>query len=63
MVKSLAVAQKEQTMGAEQVLRAVEAIKDVAEGQSSAVHELESALATLQRHAGSLTTAVQQFRE
>jgi len=62
MVKQLATAQREQTLGAEQVLRAVEAIKDVASGQSDAVRELESALVVLQRHAGTLSTAVRQFR-
>jgi len=62
MVKRLANAQKEQTHGAEQVLRAVEAIREVTGGQNDAVHDLETALGSLQKHAGSLKDVMQQFR-
>ena len=62
MVRNLNTVQQEQTRGAEQVVHAFRSVQDVASGQSSSVHRLEQALASLKGTAEGLRKAVRQFR-
>ncbi|RYZ34757.1 MAG: hypothetical protein EOO71_37985, partial [Myxococcaceae bacterium] len=62
MVTHLNRAQKEQTKGSEQVLKAVETIKGVSEHQTRSVRQLEEAIDNLTRQAEILRAEVRRFR-
>jgi methyl-accepting chemotaxis protein len=62
MVHHLNRAQKEQTKGSEQVMTAVVQIKQVAEGQTHSVRELEAAIVDLASQAETLRGEVRKFK-
>jgi methyl-accepting chemotaxis protein len=55
-------AQKEQTRGTEQVLKAIETIRSVADQQNRSVKQLEEAIETLRNQADVLRGEVRRFR-
>lgn len=62
MAAHLNRAQKEQTKGSEQVLKAIETIKTVSETQSRSVKNLEEAIEVLKSQADVLRGEVRRFR-
>jgi methyl-accepting chemotaxis protein len=62
MVNHLNRAQKEQTKGSELVMRAVEQIKQVAEGQGFSVRDLETSIVDLAQQADVLRAEVKRFK-
>jgi methyl-accepting chemotaxis protein len=62
MVTHLNRAQKEQTRGSEQVLKAIETIKAVSEQQNRSVKQLEEAIETLRQQAEVLRGEIRRFR-
>jgi methyl-accepting chemotaxis protein len=62
MTNHLNRAQKEQTKGSEQVMAAVEAIKQVAEAQTHSVRDLETAIDDLASQAEILRSEVRRFK-
>ena len=62
MVTHLNRAQKEQTKGSENVLRAVEAIKGVSDHQTRSVKAFEEAIDSLQRQSEVLRAESRRFK-
>ena len=62
MVQQLNRAQKEQTKGAEQVMLAVENIKEATDAQGTSVKDLENAVDTLAEQAEVLRGEVRRFQ-
>jgi methyl-accepting chemotaxis protein len=62
MVNNLNRAQKDQARGSEQVMSAVQQIKQVADAQADSVRELEAAIVGLASQARVLGDEVKKFR-